>query len=184
MQERSGSNLSRFALLILVAGLAVLGWTLRDRFRPAAAGDVVPAYAARTLDGQVVSLDQLRGNVVLLNVWATWCVPCVKELPALERLYQKLGAEGLKVIAVSVDPPAAATGPYNELRTFVDHLNLTFTILHDPERRAQDLFAPVGLPTTILIDREGHIHSTILGAREWDDETHVREIRALLDDRS
>lgn len=184
MSERSRSRLRRIGVLILVAALAIFGWVLRDRFAPAVPGQPAPAYAARTLDGQLVSIQDLRGDVVLLNVWATWCVPCVRELPALERLHQKLGPEGLKVVAVSVDPPAAVLGPYNELQHYIDELSLTFLILHDPERRAQDLFAPVGLPTTVLIDREGRIHSTILGAREWDDESHVREIRALLENQS
>jgi len=164
----------------MVAGLAVLGWTMRGRLVPVTAGDTAPAFTAKTLDGRELSLEALRGSVVLLNVWATWCPPCIKELPALERLNQKLGPEGLKIVAVSIDAPAAAEGPFSELHAYVEHLGLTFTVLHDPKGIAQDLFAPTGLPTTVLIDRNGRIRNTILGAREWDDEEHVREIRALL----
>lgn len=184
MQERSRSRLLRFAVVMLVAALAVFGWTMRNRLLPAAAGELAPSLTANTLDGRPVSLEEFRGNVVLLNVWATWCPPCVKELPALERLHRKLGPEGLKVVAVSIDAPVAVAGPYSELQAYVDHLKLSFTILHDPKQRAQDLFAPTGLPTTVLIDRSGRIRSTILGAREWDDDEHVREIRALLAEQS
>jgi len=180
MQESARSGILRAVLAIMVAALAVLGWTLRDRLVPARTNGFAPELTAKSLDGRPVSLSDFRGNVVLLNVWATWCPPCIKELPALERLHRKLGPEGLKVVAVSVDAPAAVAGPYNELQAYVDHLQLTFTILHDAESRAQDLFAPTGLPTTVLIDRQGRIRNTILGAREWDDEEHVREIRALL----
>lgn len=184
MQERSRSRILRAAVVILVAGLAVLGWTLRDRLAFATTGSIAPDLTANTLDGQPVSLHDFRGNVVLLNVWATWCPPCVRELPALERLHRKLGPEGLKIVAVSVDAPVAATGPYSELRAYIDQLKLTFTVLHDPKGRAKDLFAPTGLPTTVLIDRKGRIRETVLGAREWDDEEHVREIRALLAEKS
>ena len=86
-----------FVLALALVSLLVLSWTMRDRFIPVGPGARAPEYSAPALDGQSVSLASLRGKVVVLNVWATWCRPCRTEMPALERLHRKLGTDGLEL---------------------------------------------------------------------------------------
>src|SRR5688572_30936790 len=134
----------RGLLVVLMGSLFVLAWTLRDRFSPVGVGSRVPIYSAQTLDGQSLSLQSLRGKVVVLNVWATWCKPCRTEMPALERLQQQLGNEGLEIVAVSVDTPLGTFSPSGnvggDVKSYVTDMGLTFTVLHDPQRSVEDLF--------------------------------------------
>lgn len=168
------------AIVILI----VIGWTQRHRFVPLEAGSPVPSYSGTKLNGEPFHLDSLRGKVVLLNVWATWCRPCTQEMPAIEALYRELNSEGLEVVAVSTD--AAPGGldafgqPGGDVERFVHDYGLTFTIVHDPEKRIEQVMQVIGLPTTLIIDREGRIVRKVLGAEPWDDAEHIAEMRKLL----
>jgi len=184
MVDRTRDLLLRAVVFLGLLVVLVLGWTVRGSFTPAVHGEAAPAYEALSLQGEPVSLESLRGKVVLFNVWATWCPPCRWEMPAMERLHQELGGEGLEVVAVSVD---AATGrlptfggPTEEVRSLVHELGLTFTILLDPASEVQRRFGVQGLPTTFLIDRQGRIVERILGPRHWDQPPEIDRIRALL----
>lgn len=117
----------------------------------ASVGDPVPAYQARSLDGEAVTLAGLHGEVVLLNVWATWCYPCRREMPAIEALHRELGGDGLAVVAVSID----GAGAEPEIRAFLEEFGISFAVLHDPEQRIVRAFATRGVPETFLIDRDG-----------------------------
>ncbi|MBW3575021.1 MAG: TlpA family protein disulfide reductase, partial [Actinobacteria bacterium] len=94
---------------ILVTWVVGLGWLVRDRFLPVEVGTSAPTFAARDLSGAPVSLESLRGEVVLLNIWATWCPPCREEMPSMQRLQEKLGPEGLRIVAVSIDAESGGT---------------------------------------------------------------------------
>jgi cytochrome c biogenesis protein CcmG, thiol:disulfide interchange protein DsbE len=170
-----------FAVLAFVAVSGVLLWTFRGSFAPLDIGSPAPAYAAVTLDGDSVHLEGLRGRVVLLNVWATWCTPCVREMPALQRLHEKLDARGLSIVAVSVDAEGSAFGGDGDVRAFVEQFGLTFTVLRDASGRIESTFGVSGLPMTFLIDRDGRIQRKVLGAREWDDPELASDIESLLD---
>ena len=174
----------KLAALVAIALLVVVGWTLRHRLQPVDIGSVAPAYSAKTLDGRDISLASLRGKVVILNAWATWCRPCVREMPALQRVYEQLRHEGLEVVAVSVDAaPGGRDAQGNEggdIKAFAERLGLTFTILHDPGRRIEQTFLLYGLPTTVVLDRSGRIAHKVLGAAEWDDAAHMSNLRELL----
>jgi peroxiredoxin len=178
--------LPRGVVLAVVAGLMLFGWRARDRFTPVAAGALAPAYAAPSLRGDTVSLAALRGRVVLLNVWATWCAPCLREMPAMHRLQAALRDDGLEVVAVSVD--AVAPGPDRLERArarvgaYVDELGVDFTVLLDPAGEVQRLFGVTGLPTTFLIDRDGRIAAKVLGAVDWDEPPHLDRVQRLLED--
>jgi peroxiredoxin len=117
----------------------------------AVVGQRVPAFAAADLAGDVVKLDELRGKVVLLNVWATWCYPCRREMPGLEELHRELADRGLAVVAVSVD----AAGASGEIREFLDELGLTMQVLHDAKSEVGRVFSTRGVPETFLIDASG-----------------------------
>ena len=116
-----------------------------------AVGAPVPAYSTLALGGDSVSLAGLRGKVVLLNVWATWCHPCRDEIPELESLYQKHKARGFEIIGVSVD----AGNDDAEIRDFMREYKMTYAVWRDPDERVSARFLLVGVPATFLIDRQG-----------------------------
>lgn len=121
-----------------------------------AAAEAAPAYAATRLGGEgELSLADLRGEVVLLNGWATWCAPCREEMPLLEQLQQEYGADGLRVVGVSIDRGDADA----KVKEFVDNVGVTFTILRDPRNTFSRTFRTSGVPETLLIGRDGELVS-------------------------
>ena len=138
------------------------------KFSPVVPPRPAPDVHFTTLSGKTVSLDAYRGHVVLLNLWATWCPPCIKEMPSLARLQAKL--PDLAVLAISQDRRGAeAVDP------FLAKLKLTgLATFLDPENGASGAFKVEGLPTTILIDRDGRIVGELVGGAEWDSPTMVR----------
>ena len=155
--NRSRKRLAWGALALSLAALLVLAWTQGGRFAPVAVGSRVPAYTAQTLDGRAVSLQSLRGKVVVLNIWATWCRPCRAEMPALERLHAQLGDKGLEIVAVSVDTPLGTFGPSGnaggDVKGYVTDMGLTFTILHDTMGEEADReLRPLGLQRGDIVE--------------------------------
>jgi peroxiredoxin len=141
---------SASALIGLTLVLAACG---RPASSGGAVGDAAPAYAAVTPAGDSVRLDALRGDAVLLNVWATWCAPCRDEMPALETLHRTFGGAGLRVLGASVDIRASD----GDVARFVRDNGITFLILRDPTDRVSRTFGFIGVPNTVLIDRRGVI---------------------------
>jgi cytochrome c biogenesis protein CcmG, thiol:disulfide interchange protein DsbE len=186
MNGRTIRRVAYVALGALFVGGLYLGWTKRADFAPADVGSVAPDFAARTLAGERASLADYRGRVVLLNIWATWCPPCVEEMPALQRLHDQLEPDGFSVVAVSVDAAPGSVGVFGErggdVQAFVDSFGLSFPVLHDPSGNIQRRYNTPGLPASIIIDRAGRIRQKVLGAREWDSPDNVARIRELLDD--
>jgi cytochrome c biogenesis protein CcmG, thiol:disulfide interchange protein DsbE len=182
---KSRKQLTTVSVVLAAAVLSALIWVNRDRFTPLDVGSRAPDYAAYTLAGDTVQLSSFFGDVVLLNIWATWCLPCVREMPALQRLHEDLGGDGLRVVAVSVDAPAGAFGafgqPGGDVAEFRDRFGLTFDILHDPSGRIQARYQVHGLPTTFVIDREGRIRRRVIGAAEWDQPRYADDIRRIME---
>lgn len=114
-------------------------------------GSPAPAYATVSLAGDSVSIARLHGKVVLLNVWATWCHPCRKEIPELRALHEQYKTRGLEVVGVSVDND----GNDDLIREFMKEFAMDFPVWRDPDERISTRFLTVGVPTTFLIDREG-----------------------------
>ena len=124
-----------------------------------AVGRPAPEYVAATLDGDSVSLSSLRGEVVLLNFWATWCAPCRAETPFLQSLYEEHAEQGFRVVGISMDTGDAA----DQVADFVEEYEVGYTVLHDPRMRGMELYRIIGLPATFLIDREGVIRWMMYG---------------------
>ena len=118
-----------------------------------------PSYAARNMGGDSVSLALLRGKPVLLNVWATWCLPCKEEIPYLESLHGKHAAQGLQIVGVSVD----ARGDESKITEFAKDFSMTYAIWRDPDERVNSRFLAIGVPSTYLIDRDGILRWKHLG---------------------
>jgi peroxiredoxin len=135
-----------------------------------------PELRLPDLDGKPVALAELRGRVVFVNFWGTWCAPCRDEAPALERMYRRLQGEGFEVLAVSIDAPDAA----DAVRAFRDEFSLSFPILLDADRATYVAFGATGVPETFLVDREGRIWERFVGPRDWDQPRYETAVRALL----
>jgi thiol-disulfide isomerase/thioredoxin len=132
-------------------------------FKETAGRPTAPELAVMGLDETPATLAQFKGKVVLLNLWATWCAPCVREMPALLKLQQQLGKEGLQVVALSQDRGSAhVVKPFLE-----EHKLAEMTVLLDPKSSAMKAMNVRGLPTSILIDRTGHEIGRLEGDYEW-----------------
>lgn len=134
-------------------------------------GDAMEPFTLTALDGTKRSLSDFKGKVVLLNLWATWCVPCIVEMPSLERLYKTLKPKGFEIVAISVDPPESL----DVVKKFVAENGITFTILHDPELTIAGRLGVSGFPESFFIDDEGRFLSVI------DPETKAQSVRILSD---
>ena len=170
----------RLGVWVLAVGIAAGAiWVITQGERPPppiAAGIEAPGFSLPKLDGETVALEDLRGQVVLVNFWATWCKPCEDEMPAMERLYQQLAPEGFEMLAVSVDD-----GP-EPVREFQERLALSFPILLDPEKSVAETYQAFRFPETVLVARDGTLAARYIGPREWDDPAYVERIRRLLGD--
>lgn len=144
------------------------------------AGSRAPDFQAVTLDTtpRTVSLDQYRGQVVLLNIWATYCVPCRVEMPSIENLQQTMANRGLHIVAVSIDDPTKTQA----IRNFVKHYGLTFQVLHDPDGRIAKTYQTTGVPETFVIGRDGVIRKKIIGATLWNTDANRALVSTLLDE--
>lgn len=170
----------------LVAGVAILvigggKALLKDELSPVGIGIDAPDFSVFTLDSAATkkTLANYRGDVLLINIWATWCGPCRVEMPSIERLHEAYADKGLKVIAVSVDEP----GSEEQVRSFVQQYGLTFEVLHDRGGQAGQVsrdYQTSGYPETIIVGRDGIIRKKLLGAHDWNSEENRALIERLL----
>lgn len=137
-------------------------------------GQVAPAVSGIDLQNRAVSLATLRGRVVMVDFWATWCAPCAAEMPVLQSLYDANRAGGLTIVGVSVDRERPA------IAEFVQRNHISFPIVHDASHQIAQAFGPRRMPTSYLIDRRGRVRFVHTGFRTADTATITQEIRALL----
>jgi len=135
--------------------------------------EALPAVAFTDGAGKPMTLGDLKGRIVLLNLWATWCAPCRKEMPALERLQKELGSDRFEVVALSVD-----RGGIEASKKFLDQIKVSALKLYvDGTGRASSTLKAVGLPTTLLLDKEGREIGRLVGPAEWDSEDAKHLVR-------
>ena len=139
-------------------------------------GQPAPAFTLGTLDGGRASLTDHRDKLVVLNFWATWCQPCVLEMPSLEALWQRYRARGLVVVGVSVDRGS----PRGLLEPYVRNLKLTFPILLDPDSKTSTGWRVTALPATFIVRPGGDVTGMAVGAREWNSAAMQALIERLL----
>ena len=163
--------MSRIVLTGLIA-LALVCVSCSRREEGLAPGNVAPDFSLKTLDGQELTLKSFAGKRVLLNFWATWCGPCVDELPALQALYTKLQNQGFTVLGVGVDDSP------ERLKEFQQRFKITYPIVVDPTGGIKGRYGIVGLPESFLLDSEGRIVMVLdpssnqpitkfIGPRDW-----------------
>ena len=136
--------------------------------RPAA-----PDFALPDLNGKLQRLSSYRGQIVLVNFWATWCPPCRREMPSLERAWQQLQHDGVVILAVDVGEDA------DTVFTFTADYRVTFPLLLDKDSAVAQRWPMRGLPTTYVIDPQGRIAYRAIGGRDWDDPALLRRILSL-----
>lgn len=135
-------------------------------FEPLAEPTPAPSIAFLDPDGRPIKLDAYRGSVVLLNVWATWCAPCVQELPSLDRLQAELGGDRFRVVLMSVDRKGLSLA-----QPFLDKLGLRhLRTSSDSKSELARALGASGLPTSYLLDRDGRIVGSMVGGAEWDSQ--------------
>ena len=171
----------RGIILVLLAVIAVTVLFLLKqnnsylKYSPLRSGRPAPDFTLPGLDGKMVSLADHKGHVVLLNIWATWCPPCIDEMPSMETLYKEFKGENFEILAVSIDALGArAVAP------FMKKYNLSFPALLDPEGTIKSLYQTPGVPESFIIDQQGIVVEKIIGPRNWAAPEVVRYFRDLL----
>jgi peroxiredoxin len=150
----------RFFLFLALAAILSLNACNRGS-RPPRVGSPAKDFTVQDSD-RTVSLNQFRGQVVVLNFWATWCPPCVEELPSLMDMQDRLRARGVTVLGVSIDVDD------NAYHRFLKQRNVNFTTVRDPEQRVATTYGTAGWPETYVIDRQGVMRRKFVGPVNWD----------------
>lgn len=176
MSRRSAALLAGVALGVA----AVFSWSAARHVQPVRVGGPAPPFQGFTVDAPFTekTLADYAGNVVIVNIWATWCAPCIVEMPSLEALHRRYAKDGLRIVGVSVDAP----GSMELIREFRDRLGLTFEILHD----AADIratYQTAGVPESFVIGRDGLIRRRVFSAEDWDSESNRNLIEQLVHSR-
>jgi peroxiredoxin len=167
-------------LIIIGVGVIVLLQTKDSSFNLSGKprlGKGVPApnFTLPGLDGKMVSLADYKGKVVLLNIWATWCPPCVEEMPSMEKLNQELKDEGFEILAASIDVSGAEA-----VLPFIKKHKLSFSVLTDTKGSIKNLYQTTGVPESFIIDKEGIIVEKIIGPRDWAASGAISSFRNLI----
>jgi cytochrome c-type biogenesis protein len=162
---------------VIALGLVAATRLMHDELVPISVGSTAPGFRAKVLGAnQYKTLEDYKGKVVLLNLWATWCEPCLREMPSIERLHQAYGDKGLKVVAVSVD----AYANDDSVRAFARNLGVTFEILRDSAMAIADTYQANGFPETFVLDREKTVRKKWIGAADWNSPGNRALVAQLL----
>jgi len=175
--ERMKKNALVVIIVVLAAvgALFFFGQNSGQRVRIIQEGDRAPEFQLPSLDGRTVNLSSYRGKVVMVHFWATWCPPCVEEIPTLERLYRAYFGRGLEILAVSVDEGGAgAVGQFMQKNRFA------LPVLLNSDQSVSRAYGTFKFPETYLVDREGVVRRKIIGAADWMSPAAQEIIQALI----
>lgn len=161
-----------FYVLVLLSCAAIAAAQDPSRFRPWSG--VTPPLALKDIDGKARDLNDYRGKVVIVNFMATWCGPCVEEMPSLQKLRERFRGKGLEVIAVNTGESESKASK------FAQDLRIKFPVLVDQESDAKDAWKVMGIPATFIVGTDGKIAYRILGEVDWLDEEPVALVESLL----
>jgi len=145
-----------------------------NQFKPEA-GYLAPRFTLRNLKGNLEGLDDHSGKVIIVNFWATWCAPCLKEMPSFETLYRRYRSKGLTLLAISLDKESSS-----KVQEFVDKYKLTFPVLLDTEGVAEKLYPSFTIPFTYVIDKQGRVAARVDGAKDWESSETFEAVEHLL----
>lgn len=177
VRPASVSGFLKRMCLLVTPSVTAIGLGCGVDVRGVEVGDRVSAYSAPDLSGREVSLDDHLGDVVLVNIWATWCGPCRVEMPPIQASYRRYKDRGFTVLAVSIDQ---GPGHEEKVAAFADEYGLEFPILLDPEGRITEILRTVGVPETFVLGRDGRIAKRLIGVADWNSATNQVLIEELL----
>jgi len=160
--------LRAFSVLVMTTLVASLAWA-------AALSGPAPGFSLQSSDGQQVSLGELQGKVVMVNFWATWCVPCRQEMPHLQALYERYNSLGFELLAVNVEKNNAEGA-----RKWLEETPVTFPVLFDPNNEVTKLYKVQTMPSTVLVARDGTMRFIHHGYKPGYENEYQTQVRALL----
>ena len=166
----------RFVLLVLFAVVLGLSACGQESLPAKAAAQLAPDFTLKGVDGKSYTLSQLRGKVVFLNFWGTFCPPCRAEMPSMERLNTVFAGQNFVMLAVNIEENGAEILP-----EFLRENPHTFPVLLDAEAQVQNLYGVDKVPETFVIDKQGRVVERILGARDWSSAASLKHFRDLID---
>lgn len=144
--------------------------------KPLQIGEMAPDFTFPDLDGNMVTLSSLRGKVVFINIWATWCPTCIEEMPSMEKLYQRMKGREFEILAVSIDVLGEQV-----VRPFMQKYELTFPALLDNQGTIKKLYATTGVPESFVLDKEGRIVYKAIGPRDWSTQEFIEFFENLIE---
>ena len=180
MKTNLASNAARKSPLnfrkLIVVGTAILGLSLASMSSVAkpTSGEQSPDFTLKSRDGGNIKLSEQRGNIVLVNFWASWCGPCREELPAFEELYQEYQDMGVEILAVNVDDEA------EKANVLLQDIEVSFPVLFDTAGDVSKLYDVNAMPTTVLVDRDGNVRLLHPGYRKGDEKKYEKAIKMLM----
>lgn len=160
----------------LMRGLrvATLAATLAVSSLVGASASLAPSFALPSRGGDTVQLDKLKGQVVMINFWASWCGPCRQEMPLLDQMYKRYSALGFTLLGVNVESDS------KDAEKLLAQLPVTFPVLFDKENKVSKLYDVNAMPSTVFIDRKGNVRYLHRGYKAGDESEYLNQIRALL----
>jgi len=163
------------ALLLMSVGCKDKNETAPSAGKAAAIGQPAPDFTLKAADGRSITLSSLRGKVVLVNFWATWCPPCREEMPSMEELYKNYAPGGLELLAINVEEDGPQIMP-----EFLRENPHTFPVLFDVDEVVRERYGVFQFPETFVIDREGIIVDKVIGAIDWTSPKVLSEMNRYL----
>lgn len=158
------------AALVLAAGFVASGAAV-PKSTPV---EPAPDFTLKSLSGENIRLSELRGNVVMINFWASWCGPCRQEMPLLEQLYQRYNALGFELLGVNVEQDV------DDAKRWLADRPVSFPVLLDPQNELTKIYQVKAMPSTILVDRDGNVRHLHKGYKPGDENTYQDLVRSLI----
>lgn len=171
-QSKTERFLAAMIIVLVLVLVAVVADTLRSKV--ISVGDTAPEFSIRTDSGLTISRSNFGGRLLVLNFWATWCPPCVEEMPLLDQFQKKLKADGVVVLGISIDEDA------NTYHAFLKRANVSFLTARDPAAKISSSFGTFRYPETYIIDTRGKVVQKIIGPAQWTDARMISYIKSLL----
>jgi peroxiredoxin len=166
------TRMNRLTLALIAAFIGLLsGGSIASS---GLAGQTAPDFVLKSAGGENLRLSEYRGEVVMINFWATWCGPCRQEMPLLDELYSRYNRVGFHLLGVNIDDDS------RRAMQMIDELGVSFPVLFDEKKEVSKLYSVEAMPVTLLLDRSGTVRHVHLGYKPGYEEKYLTELRALL----